>query len=129
MDFDIVLVGGGLANGLIALRLSQLRPEISVAIVEGGSRVGGNHIWSSFDDDLSSEQRDWTEPLIAHRWQEYSVRFPNGVRTLRAGYRTATSGLLADAVEQGLPAGHIITDMRAVALDDYARGQGKHRPP
>ena len=40
MDFDIVLVGGGLANGLLALRLSQLRPDISVAIVEGGSRIG-----------------------------------------------------------------------------------------
>ncbi|MFD1950294.1 lycopene beta-cyclase CrtY [Sphingomonas arantia] len=117
MDFDIVLVGGGLANGLIALRLSQRRPDISVAIVESGSRVGGNHIWSSFDDDLSPEQREWTEPLIAHHWREYSVRFPKGVRTLQAGYRTATSGLLADAVERALPAGHIITDMKAVAFD------------
>ena len=117
MDFDIVLVGGGLANGLIALRLAQLRPDISVAIVEGGNRIGGNHIWSSFDDDLSPEQRAWTEPLIAHRWQEYSVRFPKRGRTLRAGYRTATSGLLADAVERALPAGHIFTDMKAVALD------------
>lgn len=116
-DFDIILVGGGLANGLLALRLSQLRPDISVAIIEGGNRIGGNHIWSSFDDDLSPEQRAWTEPLIAHRWQEYSVRFPKGVRTLRAGYRTATSGRLADAVEAALPDTRIFTDMKAVALD------------
>lgn len=117
MDFDIVLVGGGLANGLLALRLSQLRPDISVAIVEGGSRIGGNHIWSSLDHDLSPEQRAWTEPLIAHRWQEYSVRFPKRARTLKAGYRTATSGLLADAMEAALPDGHVSTDMKAVALD------------
>ncbi len=117
MNFDIILVGGGLANGLIALRLAQLRPDISVAIVEAGDAVGGNHIWSSFDDDLTPEQRAWTEPLIAHRWQEYSVRFPKGARTLRAGYRTATSGRLADAVGRALPAGHIFTGAQAVALD------------
>jgi lycopene beta-cyclase len=117
MDFDIVLVGGGLANGLVALRLSQLRPEASIAVVEAGNRIGGNHIWSSFEDDLSPAQRAWTEPLIAHRWQEYSVRFPNGTRTLRAGYRTATSGLLADAVEKALPGSHILTHAKAVALD------------
>jgi lycopene beta-cyclase len=118
MDFDIVLVGGGLANGLVALRLSQLRPEASIAVVEAGNRIGGNHIWSSFEDDLSPAQRAWTEPLIAHRWQEYSVRFPNGTRILRAGYRTATSGLLADAVEKALPGSHILTHAKAVALDD-----------
>ena len=108
MDFDIVLVGGGLANGLVALRLSQLRPDVSIAVVEAGNRIGGNHIWSSFEQDLSPAQRAWTEPLIAHRWQEYSVRFPKGTRTLRAGYRTATSGLLADAVEKALPDGHTL---------------------
>jgi lycopene beta-cyclase len=117
MDFDIVLVGGGLANGLVALRLSQLRPDVSIAVVEAGNRVGGNHIWSSFEQDLSPAQRAWTEPLIAHRWQEYSVRFPKGTRTLRAGYRTATSGRLADAVEKALPDGHILTNAKAVALD------------
>lgn len=117
MDFDIVLVGGGLANGLIALRLSQLRPDVSVAIVEAGSAVGGNHIWSSFDDDLTAEQRAWSDPLIAHRWQEYSVRFPKGSRTLQAGYRTATSERLADAVGRALPCNHIFTDVKAVALD------------
>jgi len=26
MDFDLILAGGGLANGLIALRLAQLGP-------------------------------------------------------------------------------------------------------
>lgn len=117
MNFDIILVGGGLANGLIALRLAQLRPDISVAIVEAGGTVGGNHIWSSFDDDLTATQREWTEPLIAHRWAEYSVRFPSGARRLQAGYRTATSGRLAEAVNSALSSGRIFTGTKAVALD------------
>ena len=46
MDFDLILAGGGLANGLIALRLAATRPEVRVAIVEGGGQIGGNHTWS-----------------------------------------------------------------------------------
>lgn len=117
MVFDIVLVGGGLSNGLIALRLAQLRPEISVAIVEAGDTIGGDHIWSSFDDDMEPEQRRWTDPLIAHRWDEYTVRFPKRVRRIRAGYRTATSVLLDTAVRAAVPPDHIFTGTRVVALE------------
>jgi lycopene beta-cyclase len=117
LDFDIVLVGGGLSNGLIALRLAQLRPEISVAIVEAGDTIGGDHIWSSFDDDMDPEQRRWTDPLIAYRWDEYTVRFPKRVRRIRAGYRTATSVLLDTAVRAAVPPDHILTGTSVVALD------------
>ena len=117
MDFDIVLVGGGLSNGLIALRLAQLRPEISVAIVEAGDTIGGDHIWSSFDDDMDPEQRRWTDPLIAYRWDEYTVRFPKRVRRIGAGYRTATSVLLDTAVRAAVPPDHILTRTSVVALD------------
>ena len=75
-DFDLVLAGGGLANGLIALRLAQTRPELRVAIVEAGPNIGGDHTWSSFGLDINEEQRRWTQPLFAHRWDCYSVRFP-----------------------------------------------------
>jgi len=117
LDFDIVLVGGGLSNGLIALRLAQLRPEISVAIVEAGDAIGGDHIWSSFDDDMDPEQRRWTDPLIAYRWDEYTVRFPKRVRRIGAGYRTATSVLLDTAVRAAVPPDHILTRTSVVALD------------
>jgi len=117
LDFDIVLVGGGLSNGLIALRLAQLRPEISVAIVEAGDTIGGDHIWSSFDDDMDPEQRRWTDPLIAYRWDEYTVRFPKRVRRIGAGYRTATSVLLDTAVRAAVPPDHILTRTSVVALD------------
>ena len=98
MDFDLILAGGGLANGLIALRLAMLRPEVRVAIVEAGESVGGNHTWSSFEADITPAQVAWTAPLIAHRWDRYSIRFPDHGRTLVAGYRSSTSERLAAAI-------------------------------
>ncbi len=116
MDFDLILAGGGLANALIALRLAALRPEVRVAIVEGGDRVGGNHTWSSFEADISPAQVAWTAPLIEHRWNRYSIRFPAHARTLVAGYRSATSARLAAAVSAAIPAERIMLGTPVVAL-------------
>ena len=38
-DADLILVGGGLANGLLALRLRQQRPELRV-LLECVSSIG-----------------------------------------------------------------------------------------
>ena len=116
VDFDIILAGGGLANGLIALRLAQLRPDLRVAIVEGGQRIGGNHTWSSFAADLTAEQRAWTAPLFAQRWDRYEVRFPAHRRTLEAGYGSVTSELLAQAVAAAIPPERILAGTPIVAL-------------
>lgn len=115
-DFDLVLAGGGLANGLIALRLAQLRPDVRVAIVEAGPRIGGDHTWSSFGLDINEEQRRWTHPLFAHRWDCYSVRFPRHARTLNVGYGSSNSERLASEVEKALPPAHIITGVPVVAV-------------
>lgn len=116
VDHDIILAGGGLANGLIALRLAQLRPEISVAIVDAGPTLGGNHTWSSFEADLTAAQVEWTAPLFRYHWDNYEVRFPAATRRLAAGYRSATSELLAEAVTRALPPTQILTAMPVVAL-------------
>jgi lycopene beta-cyclase len=115
-EFDLVLAGGGLANGLIALRLAQLRPDVRVAIVESGSSIGGDHTWSSFGLDINEDQRRWTQPLFAHRWDCYSVRFPQHARTLAVGYGTTNSDRLAAEVAKALPATSILTDMPVVAI-------------
>lgn len=116
VDFDIILAGGGLANGLIALRLAAVRPELRVAIIESGPVLGGNHTWSSFTGDLTPAQQQWTAPLFEHRWDQYQVRFPHLRRTLNAGYGSVTSGRLAAAVADVMPAGAIITGLPVVAL-------------
>jgi len=101
--FDVVLVGGGLSAGLIALALARHRPDISVAIVESGPAFGGNHTWSSFASDLTPEGAALAEPLIAHRWSEYQIRFPSFARHIPSGYQSAFSHLLHDALVAVLP--------------------------
>lgn len=104
--FDIVIVGGGLSAGLIALALARQRPDVSTAIVEAGETFGGNHTWSSFASDLSAEGAELAAPLIAHRWPEYQIRFPAYERHLPAGYQSALSERLHDALVEALPAGN-----------------------
>lgn len=100
---DLLLVGGGLANGLLALRLSQVRPDLDVRIVEGADRLGGVHTWSFFDADLTEAQQAWIAPLIVHRWPAYHVRFPQFERRLSTGYRSVTAERFAQVVEAALP--------------------------
>jgi lycopene beta-cyclase len=103
---DVVLVGGGLANSLIALRLRALRPELRILVLERDGALGGRHTWSFFDTDVSPEQRAWLQPVIAHRWSGYAVRFPELRRELRSGYQSATSERLHAAAAAALgPAG------------------------
>ncbi len=112
-DFDLILAGGGLAAGLIAMRLADMRPSLSVAIVEASDSIGGDHIWSSFDTDVRTTQRMWTDELYAHRWDRgYDVRFPEYERTLRTPYASARSDLLDAAVRKRLPQGCIVTGQR-----------------
>lgn len=88
---DVVLVGGGLANGLIALRLRALRPDLKVVVVEAGETLGGAHTWSHFASDVSAGIDGWLTPLIVHRWAGYEVRFPGHRRDLTTEYRAVTS--------------------------------------
>lgn len=115
--FDVLLVGGGLSAGLIALALARRRPEVSVAVVETGPRFGGNHTWSSFATDLSPAGAELAEPLIAHRWPEYRIRFPSYERHLPAGYQSAFSGRLHAALEAALPTAARFLETEVVSVE------------
>lgn len=117
MDFDLILVGGGLASGLAALRLAGQRPDLRVAIVEASDRIGGDHIWSSFDGDMTAAQREWTAPLYAARWPRYDVRFPAFTRTLPLGYASARSSRLDAAVRAAVPAENLLLGEKVRSLD------------
>lgn len=97
-DADLVLVGGGLANALIAWRLRQARPEVRLLLLEAGPALGGNHTWSFHEADLSPAQHAWIAPLVAHRWDGYIVRFPAFTRRLPGGYASITSSRLHEVV-------------------------------
>jgi len=100
--YDVILAGGGLANGLIAWRLRTLRPGVRVLLLEGGERLGGNHTWSFHDSDVDAAQRAWLAPLISAHWPRYDVRFPDLARTLESGYASIASEQFADVVGAAL---------------------------
>ena len=107
-DADLILVGGGLANTLIALRLADAQPELKVLLLERDAHLGGNHTWSFHGTDLSATQRNWLGPLIQYQWDRYEVRFPDRTRTLAGTYHSITSEQL-DQVAQAKLAGSIVT--------------------
>ena len=95
---DVVLVGGGLANSLIALRLRSLRPRLRVILLEQGPAIGGEHTWCHFATDLDAVESGWLRPLIVHRWSGYEVRFPGHSRQLTTDYLAITSQRLHQVV-------------------------------
>lgn len=104
--YDLILLGGGLANGLIARRLKQRQPALTILMLESGAQAGGNHTWSFHQGDLTADQHAWLAPFIAHRWQGYDVQFPALARTLPGDYLTVTSerfaGLMAETLGENL---------------------------
>jgi len=112
----VVLVGGGLANGLIALRLRRLRPEIDLIILERDREFGGRHTWSFHAGDVTPGQQEWLAPLVAHSWPCQEVRFPSRRRDLRQGYASLTSGrfreVVGGAVGRGVRVGVEVRDVR-----------------
>jgi len=83
---DVAIVGGGLAGGLIAYALATRRPDLDVRIIEPGERLGGNHIWSFFSNDIEPAHRWLIEPFVSASWNGYEVRFPRHRRELGIQY-------------------------------------------
>ncbi|MDB5938250.1 MAG: putative Lycopene cyclase [Polaromonas sp.] len=122
-DADLILVGGGLANGLIAWRLRRLRPDVRVLVLESGGALGGNHTWSFHQGDLTPAQHAWLAPLVAHRWDGYSVAFPGRSRSLAGGYASVTSSRFDAVLRAALPQVRLATPVstlsaRTVTLTD-----------
>lgn len=88
---DLILIGGGLANGLIAWRLKMMRPALRILLVEREPTLGGNHTWSFYQEDLTPAQHAWLAPLVVRRWPAYEVRFPSHRRMLRTACHSIDS--------------------------------------
>ena len=99
---DHVIVGGGLAGGLIALALANAGRGRQVTLIEREPRLGGNHTWSFHLTDLGGDASELLAPLVARRWARQEVRFPGHHRVLEAGYATVTSERFAEVITSRL---------------------------
>ncbi len=115
---DLAIIGGGLAGGLIALAVHRAHPQLSLALVEAGERLGGNHRWSWFEGDLEPPAKALIDSFPIIRWDGgHSVRFPGFARELRAGYRSLASGDFDATLRRTLPSEAIRTGQPVAALD------------
>ena len=117
---DVAIAGGGLAGGLIALALHRARPELRLALVEGGETLGGNHRWSWFSSDLDARGAALMGEFRTHRWPGYHVRFPDFERQLGTGYNSLVSADFDAGLRRELPAEAIRCNRQVAAID--ARG-------
>ncbi|MEP3421540.1 MAG: lycopene beta-cyclase CrtY [Erythrobacter sp.] len=120
-QFDVAIVGGGLAGGLIALALHRARPEFRIALIEAGKTIGGNHRWSWFDSDLSEAGRALLHGFRQTGWDSgYDVEFPTHRRTLKTAYRSMASHEFHEGLLRDLPKDAVMLGRKAAGLD--ARG-------
>lgn len=98
--FDHVIVGGGLQGCLLAHAIAHHRPAARVLLVERGADLCGNHTWSFHESDIPEPARGWLDPLVAHRWPGYVVRFPGLSRRVGIPYSTVTSDGLREATRR-----------------------------
>jgi lycopene beta-cyclase len=99
--FDYLLLGGGLQSCLLILAVRHHRPQASIAVVEQGSELAGNHTWCLHDGDVSGPARQWLWPALSVQWPGYTVQFPEYQREIPLGYSALTS---ADLREHALAA-------------------------
>jgi lycopene beta-cyclase len=126
-DCDILIAGGGLAAGLIAMALAAKQPHLDVRIVESGARLGGNHLWSFFAQDVDPDHRWLVDPLISYRWDDYDIAFPAYARTIAMTYHSIESAQFDQVVRARVPVERIIKgevatlSTNAVILNDQRK--------
>ena len=114
---DLLIVGGGLAGGLLALALARRRPDVRVRLLEAGPVFGGNHLWSFFDGDVAAADRWIVDPLVCHRWPTHEVCFPGLRRTLSQGYQSIESERLDAVLRATLPPDRLMAGRPVAAVD------------
>jgi lycopene beta-cyclase len=98
----VLIAGGGLSGCLAAIALATRRPDVDVLLVEGAQELGGNHVWSFFDSDVSSSVQWVLGDVAVTHWPDHEVHFPRRSRVIALGYNSLASPDLDAAVRKRL---------------------------
>lgn len=120
-QFDYLLLGGGLQACLIVLAVRQRRPQASIAVIEAGPTLAGNHTWCLHDGDVVGPVRQWLWPALSARWPGYTVHFPSYQRQVPLGYSAVTSHDLGARAAAALREGphELRLSTQGQVLDDH----------
>jgi lycopene beta-cyclase len=106
-----LLLGGGLANALLALRLEKISAEY--LIVERGPRLLGGQTWSCQLSDVEAIDRSFLSSLADAQWPRYSVAFPDYERVIESHYLTIRSEELRRRLDEMIPRRKILLNAQA----------------
>jgi lycopene beta-cyclase len=84
------------------LAFAERRPDVTLLLVEGADKLGGNHVWSFFGSDVAAEDWSLVQPIVSASWDEYEVRFPRRRRRLAQPYYSIKSERLDAVVRERL---------------------------
>jgi lycopene beta-cyclase len=123
MTHDVLLVGGGLANSLIALELRRRRPELRVGVLDPEPEPEP-HTWCLFASDATEAAWATLAPNLDCVWQGYDVSFPGHGRTLGSAYGCLTSATLRAQLRSALGQDLLMGRAKHVAADGVVLEDG-----
>jgi flavin-dependent dehydrogenase len=74
MEYDVVAVGAGPAGLSFAIRLKQLKPELSVCVIEKSSTIGAHILSGAVIDPIGLTELIPNWKALARRWRPRSRR-------------------------------------------------------
>ncbi|WP_413574818.1 lycopene beta-cyclase CrtY [Bdellovibrio sp. HCB290] len=99
LEFDCVIVGGGLAGCLLLHGLKYFQPDLRVLLLEKQSFLSSHQTWCYHTTDLPSDSQ-WLQALVSKRWSRQKVAFPEYERILNQEYNALRSADFATYMSQ-----------------------------